>query len=69
MSRRDFIAAAAIVRQAHYLSEAQRVQLFEDLAEWFKADNPRFSPDRFFAACAIGDGFSGGIQSHGRRAA
>jgi hypothetical protein len=55
MSRRDYIRAAQLVREARYLDEEQRVQLFEDLCKWFQADNPRFSPDRFFAACAIAD--------------
>ena len=55
MSRRDYVRAAQIVREARYLQEDQRVQLFEDLCAWFKADNSRFSPERFFAACAIGD--------------
>lgn len=66
MSRRDYLRAAQLVREAAYLSETQRVTLFEDLCQWFSSDNPRFSPDRFFAACAIGDGFS---RHAGRRAA
>jgi hypothetical protein len=55
MSRRDYIRAAQLVREARYLEEEQRVQLFEDLCEWCKADNPRFCPDRFFAACVLAD--------------
>jgi hypothetical protein len=55
MSRRDYLRAAQLVREARYLSEEQRFQLFEDLCQWFQADNPRFSPERFFAACAIAD--------------
>ena len=61
MSRKDYLRAAQLVREARYLEEGQRVELFEDLCEWFQADNPRFCPDRFFAACAIADA--------GRRAA
>lgn len=63
MSRKDFIAAAAIVRRADYLSEAQRLQLFEDLCTWFSADNPRFDAGRFFAACAIADAGSHPVQA------
>jgi hypothetical protein len=55
MSRKHYLRAAQLVREARYLDEEQRVQLFADLCEWFKADNPRFSPERFFAACAIAD--------------
>ena len=55
MSRKDYLRAAQLVREARYLEDDQRVQLFEDLCEWFQTDNPRFSPDRFFAACALTD--------------
>lgn len=55
MTRKDYVAAASIVRQAHYLDEEQRVELFEHLCTWFASDNRRFDPDRFFTACAIGD--------------
>jgi hypothetical protein len=58
MSRRDYLRAAEIVRQADYLDAEQRLRLFDDLAAWFAADNPRFDPERFYLACAAGDSLS-----------
>ena len=57
MSRKDFIAAARIVRTADYLNAEQRLLLLEDLAAWFAADNERFDAERFYLACAAGDSF------------
>ncbi len=58
MSRQDYLRAAEIVRRADYLNAEQRLRLFEDLAAWFAANNPRFDPERFYLACAAGDSFS-----------
>lgn len=44
MSRKHYLRAAQLVREARYLDEEQRVQLFEDLCDWFKADNPALQP-------------------------
>jgi hypothetical protein len=65
VSRKDYVAAAAIVRAAAYLEQDAREQLVLELAEWFRADNPRFRPDMFFAA-ALGDGSSRVRTPNGR---
>jgi hypothetical protein len=51
MSRKDYVQAARIVREAGYLTEEARVRLVSDLVTFFADDNPRFSPSRFRAAC------------------
>ncbi|HXL43512.1 MAG TPA: hypothetical protein VN960_05575 [Gaiellaceae bacterium] len=48
MSRRDYIATAAILRDADLTAE-QREELARRFVTMF-ADNPRFSPSRFLAA-------------------
>ena len=51
MSRRDYLEAARIVREADYLTPAARARLVADLVTFFADDNPRFSPAKFRAAC------------------
>jgi hypothetical protein len=63
MSRKDYVAAAEIIaaglESASLSVEATVVvtQLANAFADHFKADNPRFRYDTFFAAC--------GLDSHG----
>lgn len=49
MSRRDYIEAAAILREAD-LTPEQREALAHRLITMFADDNPRFSPSRFLTA-------------------
>jgi hypothetical protein len=51
MSRRNYIEAARIIREASYLTPDARRQLVADLVTWFADANPRFSPTKFRAAC------------------
>lgn len=51
MSRKDYVEAARIIREAAYLSEEARARLVADLVTFFADDNPRFSPSRFREAC------------------
>jgi hypothetical protein len=51
MSRKDYVEAARIVREAEYLSHDARTRLVADLVTFFADDNPRFSASRFRAAC------------------
>lgn len=51
MSRKDYVEAARIIREAGYLSREARVRLVSDLVTFFADDNPRFSPARFRQAC------------------
>ena len=51
MSRKDYVAAARLVREAHYLNDEARARLVADLVTLFADDNARFSPSRFRAAC------------------
>jgi hypothetical protein len=51
MSRKDYVAAARIVREAEYLTDEARARLVSDLVTFFANDNARFSPSRFRAAC------------------
>ena len=51
MSRKDYVQAARLVREATYLSEEARARLVADLVTFFADDNPRFSPSRFKEAC------------------
>ena len=51
MSRKDYVEAARIIREASYLSEEARALLVSDLVTFFANDNPRFSPSTFRAAC------------------
>jgi hypothetical protein len=51
MSRKDYVAAARILREADYLSEEARARLVADLVTFFADENPRFSPSRFREAC------------------
>jgi hypothetical protein len=62
MSRKHYVAAARIVRNAHYLTDQARARLVADLVTFFADDNQRFSPSRFRAACEP-------EQVEGRRAA
>ena len=43
MSRKHYVEAARIVREAAYLSEDVRTRLIADLVTFFADDNPRFS--------------------------
>jgi hypothetical protein len=47
MSRKDYVEAARIIREASYLSAEARTLLVSDLVTFFADDNPRFSPSRF----------------------
>ncbi len=49
MSRRHYIAAAAILREAT-LTPKQRQDLARRFVTMFADGNPRFSPSRFLAA-------------------
>lgn len=49
MSRKDYIAAAAILREVD-VSEGQREELARRFATFFADDNPRFSRTRFLEA-------------------
>jgi hypothetical protein len=51
MSRKHYVEAARIVREAEYLSEEGRRRLVADLVTFFSDDNARFVPSRFRAAC------------------
>lgn len=51
MSRKDYVAAARIVRSARYLSAEARALVVSDLVTFFADDNPRFSATRFREAC------------------
>jgi hypothetical protein len=51
VSRKDYVEAARIVREADYLSGEARARLAADLVTFFADDNPRFSPSRFRGAC------------------
>ena len=51
MSRKDYVAAARIVREADYRSTTARTRLVSDLVTFFADDNPRFVPSRFREAC------------------
>ena len=51
MSRKDYVEAARIVREADYLSPEARARLVADLVTFFADENPRFSPSRFREAC------------------
>jgi len=49
MSRRDYIAVAAVLRGA-VLTPTQRADLVDRFAAVFASDNPRFDSDRFAQA-------------------
>lgn len=51
MSRKDYVEAARIIREAAYLSQEARGRLVADLVTFFADDNARFSPSRFREAC------------------
>ena len=51
MTRKHYVEAARIVREAEYLSSEARARLVSDLVTFFGDDNPRFTPSRFRAAC------------------
>ena len=58
MSRRDFIAVAAVIadqrEQATTEGERQRIDaIARDLCEPFKVANRQFCRDRFLTACGI----------------
>ena len=55
MSRKHYVEAARMVREAAYLSEEARARLVADLVTFFAHDNPRFSPSRFREACQPDD--------------
>jgi hypothetical protein len=65
MSRKDYVAAAEIIRRqvdaAAYLPTSGDGALFaakaiaEDLASMFGRDNGRFDRTRFLNACGVGD--------------
>jgi hypothetical protein len=55
VSRKHYVEAARIVREAAYLSEEARTRLVSDLVVFFSDDNPRFSPSRFREACKPAD--------------
>ena len=51
MSKKDYIAIAAILKQSRDDSYRQSVvYVAEQLAVYFKQDNPRFDTDRFINA-------------------
>lgn len=52
MSRKDFIAIAKSVRES-VSTDDDRKQLADQLANYFAVANPRFSRNRFFAACGL----------------
>jgi hypothetical protein len=54
MSRRDYIEAARIVREADYLTPEARGRLISDLVTFFADDNAKFLPSKFRAACYDG---------------
>ena len=51
MSRKDYVEAARIIREASYLSAEAKALLVSDLVTFFSDDNPRFSASRFRQAC------------------
>jgi hypothetical protein len=51
VSRKDYVAAARILREADYLSEDVRARLVAELVTFLADDNPRFSPSRFREVC------------------
>jgi hypothetical protein len=51
MSRKDYVEAARIIREASYLSAEARSRLVGDFVTFFADDNSRFSPSRFREAC------------------
>lgn len=54
MSRRDYIATAAIIR-ASKLGQRQRDELAARFADYFEQDNPRFDRARFLEAAEATD--------------
>ena len=52
MSRKDYVEAARIIREASYLNAGARALVVSALVTFFAEDNPRFSPSRFREACA-----------------
>lgn len=50
-TRRHYIELAGLVREAGYLDPSSRAQLVRELVALFRADNERFDPVRFVAAC------------------
>ena len=51
MSRKDYVEAARIIREADYLTSEARARLVSDLVTFFSDENARFSPSRFRQAC------------------
>jgi hypothetical protein len=54
VSRRDYIAASAIIRTSK-LSRKQRDELAGRFADYFERDNPRFDHARFLEAAGATD--------------
>lgn len=52
VSRKDFIAIAASVRES-VSTDDDRKKLADQLANYFASVNPRFDRNRFFAACGL----------------
>ena len=53
MTRKDYEAAAMAVRTVRLVATDERAAdyIVRFLVRFFMADNPRFDPDRFLAAC------------------
>lgn len=57
MSRKDYVAIAAVIRLYVGLADANTLDALRGaargIADVFAADNPRFDRDRFLAACGM----------------
>ena len=53
MTRKDYVAVAKILNASAlpYMSEVDFEELVADFSDFFLADNPNFSPNRFEMAC------------------
>lgn len=55
MTKKHFIAIAAIIKQAQHLSNVGKIDVAVDLADYFATINPLFDHDRFIKAATVGD--------------
>lgn len=57
MSRKDYVAIAAVIRLYVGLADANTLDALRGvargMADIFANDNPRFNRDRFYAACGM----------------
>lgn len=60
MTRKDYVAIAAILRLAVFADGQERRRVIDVFARLFEEDNPNFNRSRFIDACQPKQGVSSG---------